>query len=311
MPGTRVPMRPARKAAGPPGPGRTSDAPDAPDAAGQGECPSCRLAACLSEGIMSVGRNGEGGIRTRGTGISPYTGLANRRIQPLCHLSGRRDRLAACPIRRESPMVAPAGCRQARSTPGHGRGNAMRASSMSDCNRHGPRAQTTYPPGAGRSRMVAVMPPGRQCRSGRSRRTSGPVLRRTADDARFPCLPDAEYGVDMPAAGTDLPRGTGLEDLVPASIGRPAPGDPPRRIDRGGRRLAPGTAAGPLQASGDRMLEWWAAVMPSTRRIAVQRAHTARECNSQTGESNSGQVLAPPGRRKPFPTGDSGYTSPR
>src|SRR5580700_2849424 len=33
---------------------------------------------------------GEGGIRTLGTGVSPYNGLANRRIRPLCHLSGVR-----------------------------------------------------------------------------------------------------------------------------------------------------------------------------------------------------------------------------
>ena len=33
---------------------------------------------------------GEGGIRTLGTGFSPYNGLANRRIRPLCHLSGDR-----------------------------------------------------------------------------------------------------------------------------------------------------------------------------------------------------------------------------
>ena len=32
--------------------------------------------------------NGEGGIRTRGTGLIPYNGLANRRFQPLSHLSG-------------------------------------------------------------------------------------------------------------------------------------------------------------------------------------------------------------------------------
>ena len=31
---------------------------------------------------------GEGGIRTLGTGFIPYNGLANRRIRPLCHLSG-------------------------------------------------------------------------------------------------------------------------------------------------------------------------------------------------------------------------------
>ena len=30
---------------------------------------------------------GESGIRTRGTGVNPYNGLANRRLQPLGHLS--------------------------------------------------------------------------------------------------------------------------------------------------------------------------------------------------------------------------------
>ena len=31
---------------------------------------------------------GDGGIRTLDTGVSPYNGLANRRLQPLGHLSG-------------------------------------------------------------------------------------------------------------------------------------------------------------------------------------------------------------------------------
>src|SRR3954454_5091585 len=31
--------------------------------------------------------NGETGIRTRDTGLTPYNGLANRRLQPLGHLS--------------------------------------------------------------------------------------------------------------------------------------------------------------------------------------------------------------------------------
>src|SRR5690242_17884946 len=31
--------------------------------------------------------NGEGGIRTLDTGLTPYNGLANRRLQPLGHLS--------------------------------------------------------------------------------------------------------------------------------------------------------------------------------------------------------------------------------
>ena len=35
----------------------------------------------------SSGENGEGGIRTRGASMTPHAGLANRCIQPLCHLS--------------------------------------------------------------------------------------------------------------------------------------------------------------------------------------------------------------------------------
>jgi hypothetical protein len=33
---------------------------------------------------------GEGGIRTPGRSFGPYNGLANRRLQPLGHLSGVR-----------------------------------------------------------------------------------------------------------------------------------------------------------------------------------------------------------------------------
>ena len=39
---------------------------------------------CL--GLQGFG--GEGGIRTLDTGFGPYNGLANRRLQPLGHLSG-------------------------------------------------------------------------------------------------------------------------------------------------------------------------------------------------------------------------------
>src|ERR1035438_1180666 len=39
----------------------------------------------MDTGLKTSG--GEGGIRTLGTGVSPYNGLANRRIRPLCHLS--------------------------------------------------------------------------------------------------------------------------------------------------------------------------------------------------------------------------------
>ena len=36
---------------------------------------------------QSKQHNGEAGIRTRGTSLSPYDGLANRYLQPLGHLS--------------------------------------------------------------------------------------------------------------------------------------------------------------------------------------------------------------------------------
>src|SRR6202167_3149633 len=45
--------------------------------------------ALISAGVRTSG--GEGGIRTLGTGVSPYNGLANRRIRPLCHLSGAAE----------------------------------------------------------------------------------------------------------------------------------------------------------------------------------------------------------------------------
>ena len=37
--------------------------------------------------LLFIGGNGEGGIRTRGTGVYPYDGLANRCLKPLGHLS--------------------------------------------------------------------------------------------------------------------------------------------------------------------------------------------------------------------------------
>jgi hypothetical protein len=53
-----------------------------------------RIAAQIA-GLASCSQHGgEGGIRTLGTGVSPYNGLANRRIRPLCHLSGVRFLLA-------------------------------------------------------------------------------------------------------------------------------------------------------------------------------------------------------------------------
>src|SRR6266568_9186426 len=42
---------------------------------------------CKFSRRLNSATGGEGGIRTPGRGFSPYNGLANRRIQPLCHLS--------------------------------------------------------------------------------------------------------------------------------------------------------------------------------------------------------------------------------
>jgi hypothetical protein len=43
----------------------------------------------LNKKVRKIGQNfcGEGGIRTLGTGLSPYNGLANRPFRPLRHLS--------------------------------------------------------------------------------------------------------------------------------------------------------------------------------------------------------------------------------
>src|SRR5215472_9402470 len=41
-----------------------------------------------SKALLNYG--GERGIRTLDTGVSPYNGLANRRLQPLGHLSAYR-----------------------------------------------------------------------------------------------------------------------------------------------------------------------------------------------------------------------------
>ena len=46
------------------------------------------------QGDVTRQSGGEGGIRTPGTSFSSYNGLANRRIQPLCHLSGDRFQLS-------------------------------------------------------------------------------------------------------------------------------------------------------------------------------------------------------------------------
>src|ERR1700728_3592741 len=40
---------------------------------------------------------GDGGIRTLDRALQPYNGLANRRLQPLGHISGRNARRDICP----------------------------------------------------------------------------------------------------------------------------------------------------------------------------------------------------------------------
>jgi hypothetical protein len=45
---------------------------------------------------------GERGIRTLGRGVSPYNGLANRRLQPLGHLSGVYWRIISEPEQAQS-----------------------------------------------------------------------------------------------------------------------------------------------------------------------------------------------------------------
>src|SRR5215471_4130326 len=63
-----------------------------------------RSDACISGEIAGSQTlsGGEGGIRTPDRGVSPYNGLANRRLQPLGHLSVRFNKrvlniLALCP----------------------------------------------------------------------------------------------------------------------------------------------------------------------------------------------------------------------
>ena len=57
----------------------------------QSGCRLCLIGQTLAKyfvGPIACVSGGEAGIRTLGTGVSPYNGLANRRIRPLCHLSG-------------------------------------------------------------------------------------------------------------------------------------------------------------------------------------------------------------------------------
>ncbi len=75
-------------------PGGSSQTPDGTMAAesvkqeGRESQRSVRSHGHLRHSLSSTDRpNGEGGIRTRGTGLNPYDGLANRWFQPLTHLS--------------------------------------------------------------------------------------------------------------------------------------------------------------------------------------------------------------------------------
>ncbi len=63
---------------------RRGNPPTAAHAARSPATSQARRGACTRR----EGRNGEGGIRTPGPRNTPINGLANRRIQPLCHLSG-------------------------------------------------------------------------------------------------------------------------------------------------------------------------------------------------------------------------------
>ena len=68
--------------------------------------------------VEKLGIGGEAGIRTLGTGLSPYNGLANRRLQPLGHLTVMRTlsirEASSCgnpAVPRIVPEIVPAGPR--------------------------------------------------------------------------------------------------------------------------------------------------------------------------------------------------------
>jgi len=71
--------------------GRSANVADS-DGRKEGTAPkleTCEKAAAGAEKAPFDGTGGEGGIRTRGAGVNPLNGLANRRFRPLSHLSGR------------------------------------------------------------------------------------------------------------------------------------------------------------------------------------------------------------------------------
>ena len=57
---------------------------------GDATCHEIETIKFSEENHVFSGETGEGGIRTRDTGANPYNGLANRRFQPLTHLSHQR-----------------------------------------------------------------------------------------------------------------------------------------------------------------------------------------------------------------------------
>src|SRR5205807_10316607 len=74
------------------------------------QCPTSRLV--IGHSTLDICLSyGEGGIRTPDRGISPYNGLANRRLQPLGHLSRtaqpHRYPMLMQPLPNELPQAPP------------------------------------------------------------------------------------------------------------------------------------------------------------------------------------------------------------
>ena len=67
--------------------------------------PSFRFAAVGDHPWVTASAGGDGGIRTLDRALQPYNGLANRRLQPLGHVSGSADMPDASASRKQ--MLAP------------------------------------------------------------------------------------------------------------------------------------------------------------------------------------------------------------
>jgi hypothetical protein len=59
--------------------------------------PRQTIQECADRINQSIAAGGDGGIRTLDRALQPYNGLANRRLQPLGHISGRNARRDICP----------------------------------------------------------------------------------------------------------------------------------------------------------------------------------------------------------------------